>query len=601
MEIDAFSVRSKPNSPPNSKHATKHETKHETKRETFTSFVEGMYSDDEDRASELIDEVSPNVKAFREYAETSPTYHEGYLYKKGNFRRNWKKRWFRMENGEMSYYSARIPATDRTPKPLGTFQVKEALCGPASSEGRKYKHSFQVHSPDRTYFMFANSAKELRCWAEMIIKNGGTWDDSVRASSYIGQDGAILVLQELSLSEDRTKKRSTKYSQVFTGDESCYAQLQMMYEAASDQPAFLKHLLKFAADKGALTDKYEENFEAPPNPLRYYKYGVEDEVINLSGRPLDNKAASTFADFLLQCKGVRELRLEGCDLTCQGLKRIILALEAQHSQSLRKFLLSGNNIEDEGLTHLARFISHNTLLDTLWLDSNPIGVDGTRILAKGLLLNSSISIFSISSCNIGDAGAEILSKILAISNTLQGVCMDECSITDEGLRHLASALEHNTSLTELHLEHNKFTPKGAQIIGVAMEHNKTLTELAGVHSDSIELLLQLNENPTMIDNIRPTLSRLKKETGSFLQLRSSKSMRLSGKSAPLKAEEIPTKPQVTATPQEITLVEVSVEDAPVALSEVKPVLLARTKTRRLGLSSSGSLPETLRSLSETET
>lgn len=77
---------------------------------------------------------------------------EGYLTKKGDKRRNWKKRFFILSDGTLKYYAnpPSSPKEEET-KILGSIQISGCLCSPTTSVGKQYKNSFQVNSL-RTHF-----------------------------------------------------------------------------------------------------------------------------------------------------------------------------------------------------------------------------------------------------------------------------------------------------------------------------------------------------------------------------------------------------------------------------------------------------------------
>eukprot|EP01116_Phalansterium_solitarium_P011820 TRINITY_DN27620_c0_g1_i1.p1 TRINITY_DN27620_c0_g1~~TRINITY_DN27620_c0_g1_i1.p1 ORF type:complete len:928 (-),score=206.00 TRINITY_DN27620_c0_g1_i1:257-3040(-) len=100
---------------------------------------------------------------------------EGFLTKQGAIRRNWKTRWFVLENGVMRYYKHRTAR-----KPAGSFVVRGMRCG-AVLEGKiKRPFSFQVITQKRTWYMYATNDAEFRRWREQLIAQGGIWDSELQ-------------------------------------------------------------------------------------------------------------------------------------------------------------------------------------------------------------------------------------------------------------------------------------------------------------------------------------------------------------------------------------------------------------------------------------
>ncbi|KAI5481271.1 pleckstrin-like domain-containing protein [Pseudohyphozyma bogoriensis] len=86
----------------------------------------------------------------------------GYLMKKGERRKAWKKRWFVLRGGQLAMYK-----TDKEYQllrliPLSTIHT----CAPV--ELKKHSYTFGLVTPKRTYYIKAGSASERDSWCETV-------------------------------------------------------------------------------------------------------------------------------------------------------------------------------------------------------------------------------------------------------------------------------------------------------------------------------------------------------------------------------------------------------------------------------------------------
>ena len=78
------------------------------------------------------------------------------------------------------------------------------------------------------------------------------------------------------------------------------------------------------------------------------------------------------------------------------------------NRALKKLILSGNNIQDEGTAALSEALKSNNTLETLELDNNQIGVAGAQSLADMLQVNRSLNALDLRRNDIGDAGQQAI-------------------------------------------------------------------------------------------------------------------------------------------------------------------------------------------------
>lgn len=106
-------------------------------------------------------------------AGTKPPLFEGNLYKKGDKRRNWKKRWFVLQDGIMSYHAKE----SKDSKEIGHFEVRGMKL--QFVEGLD-KHQFvlQIQTPGRAWYLEASSDSSLNRWKDACVAHGGLFEDS---------------------------------------------------------------------------------------------------------------------------------------------------------------------------------------------------------------------------------------------------------------------------------------------------------------------------------------------------------------------------------------------------------------------------------------
>lgn len=86
----------------------------------------------------------------------------GYLWKKGERRKNWKKRWFVLRPAHLAYYK-----TSAEYKPLRLLDLSDVhSCTPVML--KKHTYTFGVVSAVRTFYLQAQSPEEVQDWVKAI-------------------------------------------------------------------------------------------------------------------------------------------------------------------------------------------------------------------------------------------------------------------------------------------------------------------------------------------------------------------------------------------------------------------------------------------------
>jgi hypothetical protein len=101
----------------------------------------------------------------------------GFLTKRGGRIKNWKRRFFILENGKMKYY-----ANEGDKKEKGTIIVANCECGPLLRSIDDKKNLFQIVNKNRTYYMSCDSSENLEKWKRYLLVNDGNWIDNTPSS-----------------------------------------------------------------------------------------------------------------------------------------------------------------------------------------------------------------------------------------------------------------------------------------------------------------------------------------------------------------------------------------------------------------------------------
>eukprot|EP01119_Soliformovum_irregulare_P002502 TRINITY_DN12752_c0_g1_i1.p1 TRINITY_DN12752_c0_g1~~TRINITY_DN12752_c0_g1_i1.p1 ORF type:complete len:478 (+),score=122.87 TRINITY_DN12752_c0_g1_i1:54-1487(+) len=102
----------------------------------------------------------------------------GILTKRGEKRKNWKRRWFALTSTSLQYYK-KNPQESSDAKTLGVLTLAEVTSIEENSTMKK-TFCWSMALPHRTYYMHADTKPEMDEWLEMInkVKNGDLPDRS---------------------------------------------------------------------------------------------------------------------------------------------------------------------------------------------------------------------------------------------------------------------------------------------------------------------------------------------------------------------------------------------------------------------------------------
>lgn len=134
---------------------------------------------------------------------------EGYLTKEGGSFKSWKKRWFVLRDGALSYYKQKGDF-----EPLGTISLSTAGRIQVNSTKKK-PNTFEIPTPSRTYYLTADTETERQTWMEIlehtrehITKKGSKSEEKVSVADFEllnlvgkGSFGKVIQVRKINTGE----------------------------------------------------------------------------------------------------------------------------------------------------------------------------------------------------------------------------------------------------------------------------------------------------------------------------------------------------------------------------------------------------------------
>lgn len=143
---------------------------------------------------DILSRMIPEAK----WAYSADVEFEGYLSKKGDKVKNWKRRWCVLKNEHIFYYeNQQIPRKD----PL-QFKGKISLHDCIVSGDAEKSFGFKIHTRDRTYHLEAKDVAEARRWVKCIhICRKRLKAIGLGGSGQLSSSGSVPLLSGLSQSQ----------------------------------------------------------------------------------------------------------------------------------------------------------------------------------------------------------------------------------------------------------------------------------------------------------------------------------------------------------------------------------------------------------------
>lgn len=100
------------------------------------------------------------------FVPNSPPTKEGYLWKKSEWLGIWRKRYFRLVRSQLFFFADEKAGT----KPHGVIELRHCLTVKSAEERTGKPHAFEVATPDKVFFMYAESDELKDEWIGKIGK-----------------------------------------------------------------------------------------------------------------------------------------------------------------------------------------------------------------------------------------------------------------------------------------------------------------------------------------------------------------------------------------------------------------------------------------------
>lgn len=207
----------------------------------------------------------------------------------------------------------------------------------------------------------------------------------------------------------------------------------------------------------------------------------------LKRNPIGNEGALKIAELLKINPNIRTLDLVNTQIDTIGLSAIIDVL-IQQNYPIKRFYLSGNNLQPKDGKLLQSLLLNNSNIEELLLSVNNLGDVGVEFLAEGLRQNTTLKNLSLASNNISTQSGIVLMKALEnhpnLLNLDLGYSRSSKVLNGKANRFdddfaiaFQQFLTKNTTLRFLDLSRNQFTKKGIKAITIGLENNKYLQKI----------------------------------------------------------------------------------------------------------------------------
>ncbi|RLN50924.1 hypothetical protein BBJ29_009981, partial [Phytophthora kernoviae] len=168
------------------------------------------------------------------------------------------------------------------------------------------------------------------------------------------------------------------------------------------------------------------------------------------------------ANVLAQCKNLTTLRYASARAGVEASEEMARSVNT-HLRDLQSLDLSDCSFEDDGADQLAEAISKQPNLQFLKLRDASLGAEGAKKVAKALA-SSKIQLLELdlSGNELEDEGITILAPLLKFQSKLKVLRLDENEVTSDGVIEFVAALDDRLpSLEELSMIGNEITAIGA--------------------------------------------------------------------------------------------------------------------------------------------
>ncbi|XP_068109310.1 NACHT, LRR and PYD domains-containing protein 12-like isoform X2 [Hyperolius riggenbachi] len=194
------------------------------------------------------------------------------------------------------------------------------------------------------------------------------------------------------------------------------------------------------------------------------------KLIDLSGVRLTPLDCSVVSYVLESCRETEEVKLEGCDIQDEGLKKLAPALN-----TIRNLGLRDNKLPSSCCLHLASGIRSNQTIRKLNLIGNELGGPEFSVLMAALT-TSRIEELLLSSNKLPSSCCPHLASCIRNNQTLRNLGLSDNSLGGDEFSVLMEALPRSR-IEELHLGGNKLPSSCCPHLATGIRNNQTLRKL----------------------------------------------------------------------------------------------------------------------------
>jgi Ran GTPase-activating protein (RanGAP) involved in mRNA processing and transport len=226
----------------------------------------------------------------------------------------------------------------------------------------------------------------------------------------------------------------------------------------------------------------------PPFPLIHIPQSTTNPIKEIQPSFSQMHISQTPSSHTYQNKKLQQL-IEQCefqsnvDLGKQNLNdedMEIVVKEAIINKQCKALDISCNKITAVGASTIAKALTNNTTLGSLYLRGNSLSDTGIQSLTKTLSVsNSRVRLLDLQINGITDEGAKYIAEMLKTNATLWYLLLSGNDISDRGVDVLAHVLtHHNTTLISLRVGYNKLVSDSSVDSLIKMlQHNQTIGSL----------------------------------------------------------------------------------------------------------------------------
>ncbi|XP_076989490.1 NACHT, LRR and PYD domains-containing protein 5 [Tamandua tetradactyla] len=246
------------------------------------------------------------------------------------------------------------------------------------------------------------------------------------------------------------------------------------------------------------------------------------EALRLNSCGLTQSSCLMIAKALIMCTSLKSLSLTGNNVTDKGLRPLCEALKyptcnlqklalghcglkessCQNlaivfiiNQNLTRLYLAGNNLGNDGVNALCRFLKHpSCYLQRLILNQCNLQAASGGFLAFALISNRSLTHLSLSQNTLQDDGVKLLCEVMREPYCrLQDLELVSCCLSSACCESLSSVIRRSNYLRSLDLASNELGDEGAIRLCEGLKQESTSLrrlglEACGLTSDSCEAL-----------------------------------------------------------------------------------------------------------------